>query len=533
MSNTLTVNGSRTEWETIGQLLDERARDQRDQFAMEVCGRRLTYGELVGLSDRVAANLHRLGIRKGDHVASMLPNSLQQILTWFGAVKIGAVWFPFNTGLVGDDLSYTMRDASPKLFVVASDFCDRLTTAKVEPPLLKFVVGGAAAGYQSFEALLTGDEPAPTVDIGPADPAVVVYTGGTTGLPKGVILPHFAWIAATYRYKETFDIRPTDRHYSVLSLFHNGGLQLGILGPIMCGIPTTIDAKFSLSNFWSRIRASQSTVIDMIGTIMLLLAQAPDTPDEHDNTVRVCLAPILQLPDHIPPLFAKRFGIELINVYSLSEGGGTVIIHGQPNSAKPLSNGNGCGWADLQIVDERDMPVPPGVSGQICLRPRVPHIFMTGYLNNDRKTVESFSNLWLHTGDLGYLDEDGDLYFTGRQVHWMRRRGENVSAYEIEALVRQYPGVKDVVAVGVPSEVGEEEIKAFVIAEPGNAIHPAPLAEWCRTRIAAFKVPRFIEFVAVFPRSATKLEVERHKLKAISNERAWDSTRHDHTWRQP
>ncbi|MDB5861593.1 MAG: putative O-succinylbenzoate-CoA ligase [Ramlibacter sp.] len=533
MSLELTVNGARMEWETIGQLLDERARDQRDQFAIEICGRRMTYGELVGLADRVAANLHGLGIRKGDHVASMLPNSLEQILTWFGAVKIGAVWFPVNTGLIGDDLAYTLRDAAPKALVVASDYVARVEATGADVPGLRFTVGEARPAYASFEQLLSGTAAPPAVEIGPADPAVVVYTGGTTGLPKGVILPHFAWIAATYRYRETFDIRPGDRHYSVLSLFHNGGLQLGVLGPIMCGIPTTVDAKFSLSNYWRRIRETKSTVIDMIGTIMLLLAQAPENPDEKDNSVRVCLAPILQLPEHIPPLFAERFGIELINVYSLSEGGGTVIIHGKPNSSKPLSNGNGCGWADLQIVDERDLPLPPGAVGQICLRPRVPHIFMAGYLNNEKKTVETFRNLWLHTGDLGHLDEDGDLYFTGRQVHWMRRRGENVSAYEIEALVRQYPGVKDVVAVGVPSDVGEEEIKAFVIAEPDYAIHPAALAQWCRTRIAAFKVPRYIEFVADFPRSTTKLEIERHKLKALSNERAWDSTRDTDTWRHP
>ncbi|MDO8942680.1 MAG: AMP-binding protein, partial [Desulfobacterales bacterium] len=156
---------------------------------------------------------------------------------------------------------------------------------------------------------------------------------------------------------------------------------------------------------------------------------------------------------------------------------------------------------------------------------RVPHIFMSEYLNNPTKTIESFRNLWLHTGDLGYLDEDGDLYFTGRQVHWMRRRGENVSAYEIESVLRQYPGVSDIVSVGVLSEVGEEEIKAFIIPAEGTTLDPADISSWCRTRIAAFKVPRFIEFVKEFPRSTTKLEIERHKLKALPNDRAWDATK--------
>ncbi|MDO8942704.1 MAG: class I adenylate-forming enzyme family protein, partial [Desulfobacterales bacterium] len=222
-------------------MLDERARNQTDQFAIEICGRKLSYGELVSLADRVAANLYVMGVRKGDHVASMLPNSLEQILTWFGTVKIGAVWFPFNAGLLGDDLAYTLGDATPKAFVVASDFSSRLDAIKAELPSLRFAVGQAVAGYAAFDTLLKDAALPPAIDIQPSDPAVVVYTGGTTGLPKGVVLPHFAWIASTYRYRETYQIQPGDRHYSVLSLFHNGGLQLGVLGPIMCGIPTTID----------------------------------------------------------------------------------------------------------------------------------------------------------------------------------------------------------------------------------------------------------------------------------------------------
>jgi crotonobetaine/carnitine-CoA ligase len=350
-----------------------------------------------------------------------------------------------------------------------------------------------------------------------------MFTGGTTGMPKGVVLPHFAWIAAGYRYKETFQVRPDDRHFSVLPLFHNGGLQLGVLGPILCKIPTTIEPRFSLSAFWSRVRETRSTILDMIGTIMVLLTQAPPSAEEMDNTIRVCLAPILQLPAHIPGDFSKRFGIDLINVYSLSEAGGTVIIHGLAGSSKPLSNGRGWGWADVRIVDERDFPVAAGVVGQICLRPLVSHVFMIKYLNHPDKTVETFANFWLHTGDYGYVDEDGDLYFTGRQVHWMRRRGENVSAYEVEALISQFPGVKEAIAVGVPAQLGEEEIKVFIVAEEGKTLDPAAIAKWCKPQIAAFKIPRFIQFIDSFPRSATKLEVERHKLKAMSSETAWDA----------
>ena len=161
--------------------------------------------------------------------------------------------------------------------------------------------------------------------------------------------------------------------------------------------------------------------------------------------------------------------------------------------------------------------------GEILLRPVVPDTFMLRYHNNPDKTLETFRNLWLHTGDLGYLDDEGYLFFTGRHAHWMRCRGENVSAYEVEGIISRYPGVREVIAVGVPAPLGDEDIKAFIIAEPGAIIEPRGLVLWCRDRMAAFKLPRYVVFLEEFPRSTTKREVERHKLKALAGLEVWDA----------
>ena len=195
------------------------------------------------------------------------------------------------------------------------------------------------------------------------------------------------------------------------------------------------------------------------------------------------------------------------------------------DSYAPGSNGKPHGWVEIRIVDDNDLPVAANEAGQILLRPLFPHLGMIGYHNAPAKTLESMRDLWLHTGDLGRVDENGNLYFQGRKAHWLRRRGENISAYEIEAILGRHSAIAEVVVVGVPADVGEDDIKAFIILNEGAKADPANIVDWCAGRIAAFKVPRYFEFVADFPRSITKREIERSVLKKMSNERAWDRER--------
>lgn len=507
------------EWQTIAELLRARGRDRAADLAVNVAGRSLSYGEVDRLSDRVGANLAARGVGKGDRVSSFAYNSIEQLLVWFGCMKIGAIWVPLNVSLIGGDLRYALDDAAPRVVVV-----DQETRAKLNVVVAPrddfaiFEIDGV-----SFDLLLDKNASLPEVELNGSESAVIMYTGGTTGMPKGVELPHLAWIAAGYRYCEAFDIAPTDVHYSVLSLFHNGGLMIGCIGPFVAGIPTYIERWFSVSRFWTRVRQTGATVIDPIGTMVTLLCQQAPSPDDRNHRVRVSLGVLNQVPENIAKEFQSRFGLGIVNVYSLSESGGTLIVYNKRDSPKPQSNGKGWHWCDLLVVDRNDNPLPPGAVGEICLRPKRPFTFMLGYYNQPEKTVECWRNLWLHTGDLGFLDEEGYLFFTGRQVHWLRTRGENVSAYEVEAVLSQYEGVQEAVVVGVPCPLGEEDVKTFLVLKPGTTLDPAALLEWCSGQLAAFKLPRFVEIVTELPRSAAKREVERHKLKALPHTNAFDA----------
>ncbi|HEY9569262.1 MAG TPA: AMP-binding protein [Thalassobaculum sp.] len=521
----MTPESFNPEWQTIGELIRSRGAARPDDLAVEVAGRSLTYGELDRLSDRVAANLAALGIAKGERVANFAYNSIEQLLTWFGCMKIGAVWVPLNIALTGGDLAYSLDDAAPRVLVVDADTRPRIDelAARRTLPLRLYQIG--ADGPEGFASLLDAAAPVPEVPVEPGDPAVIIYTGGTTGMPKGVELPQFAWIAAGYRYIESFDIRPDDVHYSVLALFHNGGLMIGCIGPLVAGIPTHIERWFSLSRFWPRVRETGATVIDPIGTMVTLICQQPEGPGDRDHNVRVSIGVLGQVPATVATAFRSRFGFEVVNVYSLSETGGVLIVHNKGDSPKPDSNGKGWGWCELAILDPQDRPLPAGATGEICLRPTLPYTFMLGYFNKPERTVECWRNLWLHTGDLGYLDEEGYLFFTGRQAHWLRTHGENVSAYEVESVLSRFRGVEEVIVVGVPADLGEEDVKAFVRVAPGSEFDPESLLRWAAAELAAFKLPRYVEVIDDFPRSAAKREVERHKLKALPNDGAWDAER--------
>jgi crotonobetaine/carnitine-CoA ligase len=216
-----------------------------------------------------------------------------------------------------------------------------------------------------------------------------------------------------------------------------------------------------------------------------------------------------------------------MEVYALSESGGILLFYNTPVDYREGSNGKARGWADVAIAGESDEILPTGESGEILLRPSVPFSFMLGYWRDEKRTLEVNQNLWLHTGDMGHLDEDGYLYFEGRHAHWLRRRGENISAFEVESVLNTHQNIKYAVVVGVPSDIGEEEVKAYIqLVKPGSMRH-REVIEWCIGKLAHFKIPRYVEFVDEFPRSRTKEEVERFKLRERGVGKAWDRETED------
>jgi crotonobetaine/carnitine-CoA ligase len=523
------LKGERAKWHDMPSLLRDKAMEHGSKIFTTIEGEAVSYQQLEEQSSKVADNLYRFGVREGSCVASLMFNCVEQVLGWFGTNKIAGIWAPLNASLAGDDLSYTLKDTGAQILIVDQENAEKLHAlpVRLRESLTVFVCGwqGNESGIRSFNELLAPATKSPRPVLGPGTPAIILYSGGTTGMPKGVVMPQFAFICAGYRYGEVLRTLPSDCHYTTLPMFHASGVQLGIIGPMLNDMTSVMDKRFSVSNYWASVRNANATIIDPIGTMMTVLAQAPADANDRDHRVRISTGVNGQVPAWVAQKFSERFGIDVVDIYGSTESGGAMLVSNQLGSQVAGAVGHPNGWSEIAILDANDCEVPVGVLGEIAMRPTVPYSFMLGYHNNEAKTVEAWRNLWLHTGDLGMLDEGGNLFFVGRQAHWLRRRGENISAYEIENIVSKHPEVKECIVVGVPSELGEEDVKIWVIPNSVN-LAPHEVIEHCLDKMAAFKIPRYVEFVEEFPRSAAKREVERNKVKAWSNANAWDRDQH-------
>jgi crotonobetaine/carnitine-CoA ligase len=489
-------------------------------------GRTLTYADADLQANRVANALAELGVEKGDTVATFMYNSVEHVLVWFGCAKLGAIYAPLNVSLGKDDLTYSLEDTGASVVVVDEELRQTLAeaTASLADRPLQIVFGGDAGGSLPFERLLEGDSRQPDVEIRAGDPLAIVYTGGSTSMPKGVLATHTYYIAAALRYQEIAEPVAGDVHYANSHLFHSGGQQFGVTGPLYSGITGVMHKWFSASRYWDTVREHDVSIIDPLGTMIAVLMRAPEGARDREHRVRVGVGVATgQVRRDVRDGFEERFGIPLLEVYSMTEMG-VMICSERSDDRRPGSSGRPHGWADIRIVDADDEPVPAGEQGQIVLRPTVFNSCMVEYVNKPRETIAAWRNLWYHSGDLGYLDDDGYLYFAERQAHWIRRRGENVSAFEVEKVISSIEGVVDCAVVGVPAELGEEDIKAYVqVGDGAEAPSPEAVVARCAEQIAFFKVPRYVELVDALPRTLTKSEIARSELRARGVGDAWDA----------
>ena len=477
----------------------------------------LSYAQAHIQSNKVANQLIEYGIGKGDVVATLMYNSIEQAVIWFACAKIGAIYAALNVSLVKDDLCYSLNDTGANLFVVDEELSPAFNAAKPELTVSPkvFVFGDAAVidGALPFEDLVGNDETLPEIKVAAADPMCIVYTGGSTSMPKGVLVSHLYYIAAAIRYGDIAEAEQDDVHFANSHFFHIGGQQFAITGPLYHGMTGIMEKWFSASNYWATIRKYDVTVIDPLGTMMAVLLRAPKSNSDKDHKVRIGVGIAAgQVRRDLRDEFEERFGTPMMEVYSMTELG--VLICSERTFDRRLGScGRPHGWAEVLIVDEDDNPVPTNTTGQLLLRPKVPNTYMMEYINKPKETLAAWKNLWYHSGDLGYLDKDGYVFFVGREAHWIRRRGENVSAFEVEKAITAHEAVVDCAVVGVPSDIGEEDIKAYV--QVSKEVEPVELIEWCKARIAFFKVPRYLEFVTEFPRTMTKNEIARHELREL------------------
>ncbi len=402
------------------------------------------------------------GFEKGDHVLLFLFNGPEFLKNWFALAKLGAVTVPLNTALRRLDLAYIVKDSDAKAIILDDALAENYLEVRKEVhlPMEILLSRGTARmeGVIPFGSLEKGPTENLETEIRPSDPACILYTSGTTGKPKGAILPHFAYISSGRAIARAIGVKEGDRLFTTLPLFHVGAQLVVALPAIIGDVDFAVARRFSASKFWDQIRRYR-------------LQRGPLPRVHHPDSVPAArqaraigtTCPIRMVGGGVPKdlweKFEKRFGVTFLEGYGLTEGA-CITTWSPIGRVKIGSIGLPVAHQRVEVVNEEDEIVPPGVRGEIVIRPELPFSMTSGYYKKPEATLAAFRNLWFHTGDIAYKDEEGYLYFVGRKSQFIRRRGENISAEEIEEVISQHPKVEETGVVGVPSEVGEEDIKA-------------------------------------------------------------------------
>lgn len=511
--------------EALPQILVRRAGETPDRiYARSVGGEDWSYARLEQETLSWANTLAALGVSRGDRVLTMLPNSLDAIAVWMATARLGAIEVPLNTNYRGRFLEHTANNSGAHCAVVAARFVDRFTGSR--PQLVAcsaLVVPDADGSAFDDPAVVSRDDVQATVAdvLEPQlhDIATILYTSGTTGASKGALVP-WEQVYMTATACPPLDGRDeSDVFYSPFPLFHMSG-KLAVCAAAILGGQLVVRESFSTSEFWSDIDTYGCTTSLLIGATPVFIAKLPPRDDDVSHPLRnVLLGP----PPDEAVAFCERFGIRASVTFNMTELSCPISTGWDASLLARGSVGRLRAGYDVRLVDDDDRPVPVGEIGEILVRSHEPWRLMAGYWSMPEKTVEAWRNLWFHTGDLGRMDPDGAYFFLDRKKDAIRRRGENISSMELEAEIAEYEHVAEAAVVGVPSEVGEEDVKAFVVPA-GPSFTPDGLIEFLERRVPAFMIPRYVVELDELPKTPTE-KVRKTELK----QRSLD----EHSWERP
>jgi crotonobetaine/carnitine-CoA ligase len=501
------------EQRTMRAVFERALAEHPDDVAQIDASGQYTFAESYSRSLRLAAGFVELGVGHQQPVALLLDNSLDAVHAWQGLALGGMVEVPVNTAYKGRFLSHILNDSGAATIVVEAHYVERLAAVADELMALRTVVvrGDRTAELPVRLRVLPFAELESygRIEPAPGDPAELMaymYTSGTTGLSKGVLISHAH--AYTYASRED-EARPVagDRTLVTLPIFHLAGQWYGVYQALIHRITCVVEPTFSPSRYWDIVRANGITYTCMLGAMAELLQQQPRRDDDADNPME--LAIMAPLASNVGA-FRERFGLAAASVYGMSEIG--VVLSGPPETVADGEAGFARGEVTLRLVDADGADVPTGTVGELWARPDHAITVMRGYHNLPEKTAETLIDGWVHTGDAFRQDADGRFFFSDRMKDALRRRGENVSSFEVERVINEYPAVFESAVVGVPSDLGEDEIKAVVVARAGQRVDPVELTRFLVERLPYFMVPRYLEFAGELPKTPTQ-KVHKHLLR--------------------
>lgn len=514
----MTTTARRATVPTIATLLAERARTHADKLFVRFREADFTYAALDRRVRSLASGIRAHGM--GGVVPTLLPNCADAVALWFAANRAGAVWAPLNTGFRGLGLAHAVNLTGSRDLIVDRSLVDPLLGAAEHLEHLErlFVRGhdDEASSTLSrssrrftvlpFEAVVCADDGAsPHGPSSPADPSLLIYTSGTTGASKACELSHRYVLGQAALLAGAAQLHAGDVIFCPYPVFH-WDATIGTVGPALhLGATAVITERFSVSRFWADVRRYGVTVFDFMGATLTFIYNQDAREDDADNPARLGWG--VPMPAFQND-FERRFGVRLAEGYGSTELG--VIVFYDLDDARPPPPGS-CGRClpefRLRIVDAAGRSLSPGSVGEIAARPAAAddrHLMMTGYYRMAEANREAFRDGWFHTGDLGRLDEAGNLYFEGRKKDAIRRRGENISAFEIEQVIESHPAVVEAAAYGVPSEFTEEDVALAVVIRDGHELRAGEVLEYCRGRMARYMIPDHVRFLDALPKTPTE-----------------------------
>lgn len=529
-----TDRAAMTDW-VLPEILRQRAEECPDEVFLEVVGEdgAGTYRQTYEATRRTAAGLRDQGVRKGDFVSIMAVNSSTMVHTWFAINMLGAIEVPLNPGYRGQPLIHALNLSESRLLVIDQGLLPALRDVEDSLPHLEHVVviaDGAApdVGFERLTAapygtllehgLLEEDYPD-----GPGftDIASVIYTSGTTGPAKGVLMPHAQTYVLALNLAEGVRFGPDDTYYTFHPMFHMAGKFMGVYAAMIARGRVVMDTTFAAEHWLERIREYGATLTGAHGPMLEMVYALPEAPDDADNPLRALMS--APFPAGIAEDFERRFGVRGLEVWGMTEVNTcSYTPYDAPltpgASGKPLDE-----WYEVRIVDPAtDQELSPGQVGEIVVRPRVPFVISQGYLGMPEATVEAWRNLWFHTSDGAYMDEEGYLYFVDRLKDRIRRRAENISSYDIEVAANGHPDVLECAAVGVDSGFdSDDDIKLCVVLGESATVSGEDLLRYLAPNLPHYMLPRYIDFLDELPRTPTN-KVRKQVLRAGDGERLWD-----------
>jgi len=511
---------------TVPAMLERQAQVYGDRLLFSCGNVQWSFRETRDVAARTAGLLAAAGVRAGDRVALICGNRAELMQIVLGCAWLGAVSVPINTASRGFQLQHVLGNSGATLLVIEGTLRAAVESLDLaELPLQRiWWIGDEEMPAQSLAGISVEKFPdtsagaaLPPASVSIGDLLTILYTSGTTGLSKGVCCPHGQFFWWGFYTGRQLGVREGDVLQTTLPLFHTNALNC-FFQALLYGGTQVVESRFSVSNFWAALAGSEATVTYLLGAMVPMLLSRPAGTEERSHHVRVALAP--GVPAHFHDEFTERTGIILLDGFGTTES--NAVIGSTEETRKSGRIGPLVAGFEARVVDENDNEVSDGTAGELLLRAHEPFAMATGYFGMPEKTVEAWRNLWLHTGDRVIRDGDGYYRFIDRMKDAIRRRGENISSFEVEQVLVSHPAVSIAAVFPVSSELAEDEVMAAIILNVGVLLAEAELIRFCEDKMPYFAVPRFIEFVDSLPRTENG-KIQKYKLRERGRSpRTWD-----------